>query len=81
MKNAPHKYILQVVIQIINALHLHASELSGNPVSGTLTATRHPLLFSAFSVSIFSFFHCPILRIHNLSLGRKAKFEKRTLLS
>jgi hypothetical protein len=45
---------LQVVIQIINALHLLALEPSGNRVGGTLPAIRHPLLLSAFQHFNFS---------------------------
>jgi hypothetical protein len=49
---------LQVVIQIINALHLLALEASGNRAGGFLPATYTRYYYPPFSISIFRLLLC-----------------------
>jgi hypothetical protein len=58
MKNAAHKDILQVVIQIINALYLLALEPSANRVGGFLQATYTLYCSPPFSIAIFRWLPC-----------------------
>jgi hypothetical protein len=77
MKNALHKDSLQVVIQVINALHHVTPQAHSTRVNGLLPATRRPLLFSAFQYFHFQFL--PLLHYYKSISLVKSEIRKMHL--